>query len=97
MHALLPLTVLLSTFATRAAADTSFITPGGSGTSGWKNNPSYDVDESMNVEWQTDLEMTNLLLWQDYPSAGGGTQFFMGLKGMPSEWLLVDSKLTFDT
>ncbi|KAH7193325.1 uncharacterized protein B0J16DRAFT_75917 [Fusarium flagelliforme] len=80
MHALLPLTVLLSSFATRAAADTSFITPGGSGTSGWKNNPSYDVDESMNVEWQTDLEMTNLLLWQDYPSAGGGTQFFIGLK-----------------
>ncbi|EKJ79459.1 hypothetical protein FPSE_00390 [Fusarium pseudograminearum CS3096] len=81
MHALLPFTVLLSSLATRAAAAaTSFITPGGSGTSGWKNNPSYDVDESMNVEWQTDLDETNLLLWQDYPSAGGGTQFFMSLK-----------------
>jgi hypothetical protein len=80
MHALLPLTLLVSSLATRAAAATSFITPGGSGTSGWKNNPSYDVDESMNVEWETDLDETNLLLWQDYPAAGGGTQFFMSLK-----------------
>lgn len=82
MHTLLPFTLLLGSFATRAAADSTFITPGGSGTSGWKNNPSYDVDESINVEWETDLDKTNLLLWQDYPAAGGGTQFFMSLKGM---------------
>lgn len=81
MLAILPLTVLLGSFIARAAADTSFITPGGSGSTGWKNNPSYEVDESMNVEWTTDLEETNLLLWQDYPSAGGGTQFFLQLRG----------------
>ncbi|KAF4502935.1 Crumbs like 3 [Fusarium agapanthi] len=80
MLAILPFTVLLGSFAARVAADTSFITPGGSGSSGWKNNPTYDVDDSMNVEWNTDLEETNLLLWQDYPSAGGGTQFFVQLK-----------------
>ncbi|KIL95999.1 hypothetical protein FAVG1_00738 [Fusarium avenaceum] len=80
MLAILPLTVLLGSFIARAAADTSFVTPGGSGSTGWKNNPSYEVDESMNVEWTTDLEETNLLLWQDYPAAGGGTQFFLQLR-----------------
>ncbi|KAF5678376.1 Crumbs like 3 [Fusarium heterosporum] len=80
MLAILPLTVLLGSFVARAAADTSFVTPGGSGSTGWKNNPSYEVDESMNVEWNTDLDETNLLLWQDYPDAGGGTQFFLQLR-----------------
>ncbi|KAJ4260448.1 hypothetical protein NW762_007188 [Fusarium torreyae] len=80
MRATLPLTVLLGSFAAKAAADSAFITPGGSGTTDWKNNPSYDVDESMNVEWETDLDMTNLILWQDYPAAGGGTQYFMQFK-----------------
>ncbi|KAF4341285.1 Crumbs like 3 [Fusarium beomiforme] len=80
MLTILPFTVLLASFAAKVAADTNFITPGGSGSSGWKNNPTYDVDESMNVEWETDLEETNLLLWQDYPPAGGGTQFFLQLK-----------------
>ncbi|KAF4972314.1 hypothetical protein FSARC_1093 [Fusarium sarcochroum] len=80
MRSILPLTVLLGSFATQVAADSSFVTPGGSGTTGWKNNPSYDVDESMNVEWNTDLDETNLLLWQDYPAAGGGTQYFLQLR-----------------
>ncbi|KAF5984956.1 Crumbs protein like protein 3 [Fusarium bulbicola] len=80
MLAVLPFTVLLGSFAARVAADTGFITPGGSGSSGWKNNPTHDVDDSMNVEWNTDLEETNLLLWQDYPQAGSGTQFFVQLK-----------------
>ncbi|KAF4450291.1 Crumbs protein like protein 3 [Fusarium austroafricanum] len=80
MLAILPFTALLGSFAAQVAADSSFKTPGGSGSTNFKNNPKYDVGESMNVEWETDLDKTNLLLWQDYPAAGGGTQFFVGLK-----------------
>ncbi|KAF5025399.1 hypothetical protein F66182_2501 [Fusarium sp. NRRL 66182] len=81
MRSILPITALLGAFATQAAAESSFRTPGGSGSTGWRNNPSYEVDESINVEWETDLRETNLLLWQDHPGAGGGTQFFVQLKG----------------
>ncbi|KAM0430894.1 hypothetical protein ACHAPT_005527 [Fusarium lateritium] len=80
MHSLLPLAILLSSFAARVLGDTKFVTPGAAGSDSWRNNPGFDVGESMNVEWETDLEETNLLLWQDYPSAGGGTQFFLPLK-----------------
>ncbi|KAF4988087.1 hypothetical protein FDECE_15189 [Fusarium decemcellulare] len=81
MYSLLPAAgILLAGFAARVTADSSFITPGGSGSSSWSNNPTYDDGESMNVEWTTDVEETKLILWQDYPPAGGGTQFFVQLK-----------------
>ncbi|RSL72039.1 hypothetical protein CEP53_001255 [Fusarium sp. AF-6] len=76
MHSLLPFTVLLSSFAAKVLGDSQFVTPGSAGSDSWRNNPGFDVGESMNVEWETDLDETNLLLWQDYPPAGGGTQFF---------------------
>ncbi|KAJ4312189.1 hypothetical protein N0V84_010055 [Fusarium piperis] len=75
MHSLLPFAVLLSSFTAKVLCDTKFTTPGSAGSDSWRNNPGFDVGESMNVEWETDLEETNLLLWQDYPRAGGGTQF----------------------
>ncbi|KAM5354079.1 hypothetical protein ACJ41O_000729 [Fusarium nematophilum] len=73
MHSLLPLTLLLGLTAKVHCAN-RFITPGASGSTGWRNNPSYEEGDSMNVEWETDLDETALLLWQDYPLAGGGSQ-----------------------
>ncbi|KAI8667128.1 hypothetical protein LRP88_01119 [Fusarium phalaenopsidis] len=76
MHSILPFAIILSSFAAKVLGDTQFVTPGSAGSDSWRNNPGFDVGESMNVEWETDLDETNLLLWQDYPPAGGGTQFF---------------------
>ena len=69
--------------AATVKADSKFSRPPGAGPPGdYRDNPSYDVGEKLDVQWDSDLERMDLRLWQDYPAAGGGNSFYYRLKGM---------------
>ncbi|KAH7228492.1 uncharacterized protein BKA55DRAFT_210113 [Fusarium redolens] len=67
MYSVLPLTLLLSGFAAKVRCDSQFITP--QATVGWRHNPTFDVGDSVNVEWVTDFDQTDLYIYQAYPLA----------------------------
>lgn len=51
-----------------ARGETKFSKPGPVGQAGfYRNNPSYTIGEEMKIEWTSDLESMDLVLWIEYP------------------------------
>ena len=67
-------------FAAFGRCDSSFINPGDFSTN-WTDNAEYDVGDSIKVQWETDEDLTKLILWQDHPGAGEGNLFFYMFTG----------------
>ena len=65
---LLLLLGFLGALTSTAKADSNFIRPPGYGSGGdFSENPSYDLGQGINMQWNTDLEYTDLRLLQEYP------------------------------
>jgi hypothetical protein len=73
---------ILALSITPARGDTSFLQPPAAGPfRNYRDNPIYDVGERIDVQWNSDLDFMDLILWQDYPGAGDGMSFFLKLAG----------------
>lgn len=71
--------VALSVPAVRG--DSQWVQPPNAGPNlNFRNNPTYEVGESMDVQWDSDIEFMDVILWQDYPGAGDGMNFFIKLR-----------------
>ncbi|KAK7408870.1 hypothetical protein QQX98_008931 [Neonectria punicea] len=70
MNSLTLLAVALVAFVAGVRADSSFVTPPNGGPAGnYQDNPSYDLGETINVEWQTNLSSIDIVIWQQYPTS----------------------------
>jgi hypothetical protein len=56
-----------------ALGETKFSQPRSGGLAGfYRNNPHYTVGEKMNIQWTSDLEFIDLVLWLEYPAPTAG-------------------------
>lgn len=98
MHSRLLVGTLFALYGPLARCDTSFLQPPAEGPPGnYRDNPSYDVGERIDVQWTSDLDFMDLILWQDYPDAGNGQNFFIKLLGtfIPAHPILFNSSRGF--
>ncbi|KAH6985821.1 hypothetical protein BKA56DRAFT_579176 [Ilyonectria sp. MPI-CAGE-AT-0026] len=87
MHSLVLLGLSLAAFIPTVRSESSFSQPPGPGPAGnYRDNPTYEVGEKIDIQWSSDLETMDLLLWQEYPGAGDSSSFF--------DRLLVDTRST---
>lgn len=78
---------ILALSASPVRGDTSFLQPPAAGPfRNYRDNPLYEVGERIDVQWQSDLDFMDLILWQDYPGAGDGMSFFLKLTGKTSHF-----------
>jgi hypothetical protein len=72
MNILLAIWLLVAAILARVMPKSSFITPPPSGLEGdYKDNPTYQEGQEINIEWQTGHQFAYLRLFQEYPSDGG--------------------------
>ncbi|KPM43184.1 hypothetical protein AK830_g3362 [Neonectria ditissima] len=70
MHSLTLFVVGLVAFIAGVRADSSFVTPPNGGpANNYQDNPSYDLGETINVEWTSDLSSIDIVIWQQYPTS----------------------------
>jgi hypothetical protein len=76
MGFLLSLGIFVTTLAIGVRSASSFQQPPGPGPfENFRDNPVYDVGESIEFEWTTDLEEVDLIMWQAFPGTSGQMQF----------------------
>lgn len=83
LHQLLALFLSLAALPAIVLGEDRFVQPGGSGPAGnYQDNPTYQLGEKIDVQWESSIEYMDLILWQDYPRANGNSFFFKKVKGM---------------
>ncbi|KAF7543279.1 hypothetical protein G7Z17_g10872 [Cylindrodendrum hubeiense] len=70
----------LAAFIPTVLSTSAFSQPPGPGPAGnYRDNPVYEVGEKIDMQWSSDLETMDLLLWQEYPNAGNGQNYYWRL------------------
>lgn len=91
MYSQFALVVLVAVFSTSVASKTSFITPPPPGPGGnYQDNPTHKEGRQLEFKWTSNvLKLMNLGLWQEYPTPGDGTAYYLSLLGMymHTKWL----------
>ncbi|KAF4981264.1 hypothetical protein FZEAL_2890 [Fusarium zealandicum] len=80
---LLPLLAALAAFpASVFCEDSVFIQPGGPGAAGdYRYGLTYEVGEIMEVQWDSDIEIMDIVVFQDYPKTETeGEAYYVNLK-----------------
>lgn len=80
MHSLVPLAVVLGAFSKAVGATSSFSQPPAAGpANNYRDNPTYEVGENIDIQWTSDLDNMDLTLWQQYPMASDTDSFYVDL------------------
>ncbi|OBT82059.1 hypothetical protein VE02_09372 [Pseudogymnoascus sp. 03VT05] len=88
MYSLWPLTFLAAFSASVDALNNSYflVPPGGGPFGNYDANSKYKVGMNLNIEWQSDLETTDLVLQQDYPATGKAYVLISDTKSKSLNW-----------
>lgn len=83
----------LAVLVSPARGETKFTQPGPGGQAGfYRNNPPYAIGEKMKIQWTSDLDSMDLVLWIEYPAPADGEASRETLQGkQPSPSLAVRS------
>lgn len=69
MHFWASVAVLLSAWAAQVESASQFSQPPGAGPpNNYRDNPTYEIGERVDLQWQSDLEFMDLFLWLQWPS-----------------------------
>lgn len=93
MYSLVPLAAIVGSFITGVRSTSQFSLPPASGPVGnYRDNPSYEVGDHLDVQWTSDLDSMDLTLWQEYPMANedDGTFWFKKLQGEDLDFVYRD-------
>lgn len=75
------LAIFLSVFVANVVGLTNFTQPPASGPdANYQDNPVYQEGQKIDVQWRTNLDTFDLLLFQQYPSPGKGVQYLKKLR-----------------
>lgn len=89
MYSPVTFAVVLGALAAGVRATSSFVQPPAAGPEGnYRDNPIYHPGEKIDMQWTSDLDLMDLLLWQEYPPAGDGNFFYVSLLGKISSVFL---------
>lgn len=73
----------LVAFPAYVLGDSKFTQPGIAGATGdFSHNPTYDVGDRMEIEWESDLEYMDIILYQAYPKLSNGNSYVKNIKGI---------------
>lgn len=73
--------VLVVSLAATVAANSTFVQPPNHGPgNNYQDNPVYKEGQKVDLQWQSDLDIMDLIIFQVYPSAGKGNEFFYKVK-----------------
>jgi hypothetical protein len=80
---LLPTLVLVfATCLISVRSESVFVQPPPSGQTGdFEDNQEYEVGDVIDVQWESDLELMDVWLWQDYPPLDNGLFRYFQVNG----------------
>ncbi|OAQ58324.1 hypothetical protein VFPPC_11659 [Pochonia chlamydosporia 170] len=73
--------ICLCAFVVSVLGKSRFTQPPANGPDGnYQDNPVYALGKQVDVQWQSDLDTMDLILFEQYPAAGKGVQYLKKLR-----------------